>query len=94
MQKKSGDIPAPFAVIGIFTEHSLELLRGRYTMVVAGLVLISLYLIASAVAGALVLSDLIFFAGAIFLTHRTIKISEEIHELEQHLHGEGLPALD
>jgi hypothetical protein len=94
MQKKSGDVPPPFGLTTIFTEHALEMLRGRFTMVITGLVLISLYLIASGVVGALILSDLIFLAGSLFLMYRATKISKEIYDLEQYLHGEGLHALD
>jgi hypothetical protein len=63
-------------------------------MVLVGLILISLYLIASMLAGALGFSDSMFLLAGAFLTYRLSKLGEEIRENEQHLHGEGLLALD
>ena len=90
----NGNVPDPFAITAIFTQHKLELLQGRFTMVLVGLILISLYLIASILAGALGFSDSMFLLAVVFLTYRLSKIGEEIRENEQHLHGEGLLALD
>ena len=92
--RTNGDIPDPFAVTAMFTQHKLELLHGRFTMVLVGLILITLYLIASIVAVALSFSDFIFLLGTIFLAYRLSELNEEIRETEQFLHGEGVPPLD
>jgi hypothetical protein len=92
--RANGDTPDPFAVTVMFTQHKLELLHGRFTMVLVGLILITLYLIGSTIVGVLTPADFIFLLGTIFLAYRLSKLNEEIRETEQHLHGEGLPALD
>jgi hypothetical protein len=92
--RANGDTPDPFAVTVMFTQHKLELLHGRFTMVLVGLILITLYLIGSTIVGVLTPADFIFLLGVLFLAYRLSELRGEIRKTEQYLHGEGLPALD
>ena len=76
-----------------FTHHQLDDLVNRQRVLMVALVLGSLYLLLSAFVGSLLPNDFFMIVGIAFIGHRAKKVKEEISELKQYIHGEGVPAL-
>jgi len=93
--KKVGDTPPPFSLftkIGI--EEQLSQTTARLNLVTVGILISGLYTLLAVTLEVIVPSDAWIVLIFIFLFLRRPYIKEEIKELQQHLHGEGLPALD
>lgn len=76
-----------------FTDHQLDDLINRQRVLLVGFVLGLTFLLLSAFVGFSLSSDLLMIPATIFLGYRGHKVREEIAELKQYIHGEGVPAL-
>ena len=88
---KSGDIPSPFAYLHTNELADLEL---RYRFLLIAFLLGMLYSSLLLVVLQFPPVDIAVMLCTIFLGFRLVKVNEEIFEIKQYLHGEGVPALD
>ena len=91
MTMKSGDIPSPFAYLHTNELADLEL---RYRFLLIAFLLGMLYSLLLLVVLQFTPIDIAVMLCTIFLGFRLVKVNEEIFEIKQYLHGEGVPALD
>ena len=88
---KSGDIPSPFAYLHTNELADLEL---RYRFLLVAFLLGMLYSSLLLVVLDFTPIDIAVMLCTVFLGFRLVKVNEEIFEIKQYLHGEGVPALE
>ena len=92
MTTKNGDTPSPFG--SVFQIQELEDLKNRFKLVFVAFIIGAFYSALSLVVLELTLSDILIMLGTLFLGYRSVKLSDEISEIKQYLHGEGVLALE
>mgnify|MGYP003685537249 FL=1 len=92
MTTNLGDTPAPFGQL--FRLHELQDLQIRLKIVSVSLFIGVLYSILLVAAMQFSLIDLLIVAGTVFLGFRTNSLINEISQMKQYLHGEGVHALE
>ena len=90
MTMKSGDIPSPFAYLHTNELADLEL---RYRFLLVAFLLGMLYSSLLLVVLQFTPIDIAVMLCTVFLGFRLVKVNEEIFEIKQYLHGEGVLAL-
>jgi len=89
------ELPSAFSLFtSIGLEEQISQVRARLSLVTISIAISGLYILLVFALNATVLSDAWIILGFAFLFLRRPYIKDEIKELEQHLHGEGPPALD
>ncbi len=89
----NGDVLSPFGS-RLLQLNELEDLEARFRLLLVALVIGSLYSALLLVVLQFTLSDVLIMLGTIFIGYRAVKINEEIYEIKQYLHGEGVLALE
>jgi hypothetical protein len=85
-----GDTPAPFG--SLFRLNELQDLENRFRVVLAGLLIGLVYTAFLLMLLEFAPIDIAIMLGTAFLAYRVIKLGDEIQEMKQYLHGEGVLA--
>ena len=91
MMMNPGDIPSPFAYLRTNELADLEI---RYRLLLVSFFIGVVYTTLLVLALQLELIDFVVVLATLFLGYRLVKVNEEIYEIKQYLHGEGVPALE
>lgn len=91
MMMSPGDIPSPFAYLRTNELADLEI---RYRLLLVAFLIGMLYSLLLLVVLQFTLLDVAVMLGTAFLGFRLVRVNEEIFEIKQYLHGEGVPALE
>lgn len=91
MTMSPGEVPSPFAYLHTNELADLEL-RFRFLLLsfLIGVTYTALLLVVLQFSPL----DFAIMLGTAFLGFRLVKLNEEIFEIKQYLHGEGVPALE
>ena len=89
---KPGDTPAPFG--SLFQLHELQDLETRHRIVFVAFVIGLVYTAFLFILLEFTLIDIAIMLGTMFLAYRVVKLGDEIQEIKQYLHGEGVLALE
>ena len=92
MTTKNGDIPSPFG--SVFQIQELEDLKNRFKLVFVAFIIGALYSSLLLLVLEFTIADILIMLGTLFLGYRSVKLSDEISEIKQYLHGEGVLALE
>ncbi len=89
---KPGDTPAPFG--SLFRLHELQDLENRLRIVFVALVIGLIYTAFLLMLLEFTPIDIVIMLGTTFLAYRAVRLGDEIQEMKQYLHGEGVLALE
>lgn len=89
---KNGDAPAPFG--SLFQLHELQDLETRFRIVFVAFLIGLIYTAFLFMLLEFTLIDIVIMLGTLFLAYRAVKLGDEIQEMKQYLHGEGVLALE
>ena len=92
MTTKPGDTPAPFG--SLFQLHELKDLESRFRVVFVAFVIGLIYTAFLLMLLEFTLIDIVIMLGTAFLAYRAVRLGDEIQEMKQYLHGEGVHALE
>jgi len=92
MTTKHGDTPSPFG--SAFQVQELEDIKNRFRLVFVAFIIGALYSSLLLLVLEFTLADILIMLGTLFLGYRSVKLSDEISEIKQYLHGEGVLALE
>ena len=92
MTTKNGDTPSPFG--SVFQIQELEDMKNRFKLVFVAFIIGALYSSLLLLVLEFTLADILIMLGTLFLGYRSVKLSDEISEIKQYLHGEGVLALE